>query len=64
MRHTTSALPRILALIVLGGGFPAHADEFSGRVIAISDGDTLTVLRERTPVKLRLHGIDAVRRVI
>jgi endonuclease YncB( thermonuclease family) len=41
-----------------------HAEEFSGKVVGISDGDTLTVLRERTPVKLRLHGIDAVRRVI
>jgi endonuclease YncB( thermonuclease family) len=59
MRHTTSAPPRFLALIVLGWASLAHADEFSGRVVAISDGDTLTVLRERTPIKLRLHGIDA-----
>jgi endonuclease YncB( thermonuclease family) len=63
MRHTTSP-PRLLALIVLGWASLARADEFSGRVVAISDGDTLTVLRERAPVKLRLHGIDAVRRVI
>jgi micrococcal nuclease len=59
MRRTTSAPLRLLALILLGWASLAHADEFSGQVIAISDGDTLTVLRERTPVKLRLHGIDA-----
>jgi micrococcal nuclease len=64
MRHATSAMPRLFSLIVLGWASLTHADEFSGRVIAISDGDTLTVLQDRTPVKLRLHGIDAVRRVI
>jgi micrococcal nuclease len=32
--------------------------EFSGKVIAIADGDTITVLRDRSPVKIRLHGID------
>lgn len=33
---------------------------FEGKVIAVADGDTLTVLRDgRTPVKIRLHGIDA-----
>ena len=31
---------------------------FTGRVVGVSDGDTLTVLRERTPVKVRLFGID------
>jgi endonuclease YncB( thermonuclease family) len=33
-------------------------------VVGITDGDTITVLRGRTLVKVRLHGIDAVRRVI
>ena len=36
----------------------AEAQEFSGKVIGISDGDTITVLREKTPTKIRLHGID------
>jgi hypothetical protein len=34
------------------------ADEFSGKVIGVHDGDTITVLRDRTPVKIRLFGID------
>ncbi len=34
--------------------------EFSGKVIGISDGDTIRVLRDgRTQVTIRLHGIDA-----
>jgi endonuclease YncB( thermonuclease family) len=36
----------------------AWAEEFSGKVIGITDGDTLRVLREKSPVKIRLHGID------
>src|SRR3954467_14070954 len=48
-----------LVVWVLGVCVPAAwGQEFSGRVIGISDGDTLTVLRDRTPVRVRLHGID------
>jgi len=37
----------------------APAEEFAAEVEGVSDGDTLTVLRDgRTPVKLRLDGID------
>ncbi|OGT84318.1 MAG: nuclease [Gammaproteobacteria bacterium RIFCSPLOWO2_02_FULL_61_13] len=38
--------------------FPAWAD-FTGRVVAVADGDTITVLREREQVKVRLVEIDA-----
>lgn len=34
------------------------AATWSGKVIGISDGDTITVLRNRVPVKIRLYGID------
>lgn len=37
---------------------PAHAD-FTGRVVAVADGDTLTVLRDREQLKVRLVEIDA-----
>lgn len=30
----------------------------TGQVVGISDGDTLTVLVDKKPVKVRLHGID------
>ena len=32
---------------------------FTGKVIAVADGDTLTVLHDKTPMKIRLHGVDA-----
>lgn len=34
------------------------AAEFSGKVVGLSDGDTLTVLAGKTQVKVRLAGID------
>ena len=34
------------------------AEEFAGKVVGVSDGDTITVLQNRTPIKVRLHGID------
>jgi endonuclease YncB( thermonuclease family) len=37
----------------------ADAEEFSGKVIAVIDGDTLLVLRDGHPVKVRLAEIDA-----
>ena len=36
----------------------AHAD-FTGQVVSVADGDTITVLRDRTQVKVRLLEIDA-----
>jgi len=32
---------------------------FQGQVISVADGDTLTVLRDHTQYRIRLHGIDA-----
>jgi len=36
----------------------AAAEQFTGKVVGISDGDTLSVLREGKAVKVRLHGVD------
>lgn len=38
---------------------PATIEEFSGKVVALSDGDTITVLKDRKQIKVRLEGIDA-----
>jgi endonuclease YncB( thermonuclease family) len=50
----------LVALVLL---FPARdaipaTDDFTGKVVGVSDGDTITVLVDRTPVKIRLFGID------
>jgi hypothetical protein len=40
-------------------GMPAMAETLTGRVVGVQDGDTLTLLVGRQPVKVRLAGIDA-----
>jgi endonuclease YncB( thermonuclease family) len=46
----------LTAAVAVGSLF---AEEFVGKVVAITDGDTLKVLRAGTEVRVRLHGIDA-----
>lgn len=41
---------------------PALVCAWTGEVVGISDGDTITVLRDRTPFKIRLFGIDCPER--
>ncbi len=53
MRTFLSALFLICACNI------AHAEEFTARVIAVMDGDTVRVLRNGHSVKIRLAGIDA-----
>ncbi len=38
--------------------FPVLALEFTGRVVGVSDGDTITVLHNGKGERIRLHGID------
>jgi micrococcal nuclease len=47
-----------LLLAALGSAALA-GESFQGKVIHVADGDTITVLRDGTPVKVRLHGVDA-----
>ena len=51
----------LLALLMLLVSIPARAvDRFAGRVVHVSDGDTVIVLTaERQEVKVRLHGVDS-----
>jgi endonuclease YncB( thermonuclease family) len=52
----------VLAFLLLLA-VPAWAETLTGRVIAIADGDALTLLTpDRRQVKIRLHGIDTPER--
>ncbi|MGE3537305.1 MAG: thermonuclease family protein [Candidatus Tectimicrobiota bacterium] len=48
--------------LCLAPGGVGAAEQCTGLVVGISDGDTLSVLRDGTAVKVRLHGVDTVRR--
>ncbi len=37
----------------------ASAESLTGKVVSVADGDTVTVLAGQTPIKVRLHGVDA-----
>ena len=50
--------PAAATLLLIGLTSNAYAD-FTGRVVNVADGDTITVLRDRTQVKVRLLEIDA-----
>lgn len=41
---------------------PAFGEVSSGRVIKVLDGDTIEVLRDREPFRIRLYGIDCPER--
>ena len=50
--------PVAATLLLIGVTSNAYAD-FTGKVVNVADGDTITVLRDRTQVKVRLLEIDA-----
>jgi micrococcal nuclease len=39
-----------------------HAQTITGKVVGVADGDTITVLQDRTQFKIRLYGIDTPER--
>jgi micrococcal nuclease len=51
-----AAVPLVLWLVFVP--LLAAAEPFTGKVVGISDGDTISVLREGKAVKVRLHGVD------
>jgi len=61
----SAAISRVLALglplaaFIVSIGNLAAAEKIIGRVVAIQDGDTLTVLVDRRQLKVRLANIDA-----
>jgi endonuclease YncB( thermonuclease family) len=50
----------LIAILGLLLGIAVEAAQFSGKVVGVSDGDTITVLTaEKQSIKVRLYGIDA-----
>jgi endonuclease YncB( thermonuclease family) len=49
-----------MALLAVGHG--AALADFTGRVVRIVDADTLDVLANQTPIRVRLDSIDAPER--
>jgi endonuclease YncB( thermonuclease family) len=52
----------IAVTLLVAAPFAAHAETLTGKVVAIADGDTITVLVDREQVKVRLAEIDAPER--
>ena len=60
MRSRSSELWRLLGLsLLLAVALVAHAlADFSGQVVGITDGDTISVMHDGEAEKIRLNGID------
>ncbi len=52
----TATLPLFFSFALLTS--QTLAADFSGRVVGVSDGDTITVLHNGKGERIRLHGID------
>jgi micrococcal nuclease len=52
----------VLFLVVLTVAPSAALADFTGRVVKVIDGDTLTVLVNKKQIRVRLDGIDAPER--
>jgi endonuclease YncB( thermonuclease family) len=55
MKRSVSIIWLALILLLV---LPCPAGAWSGKVVGVADGDTITVLRDRQPQKIRLYGID------
>jgi micrococcal nuclease len=53
---------RFVAALAILLPLPALAEEFTGKVVGITDGDTIKVLRNGEEVKIRIEGIDCPER--
>lgn len=53
----TKSLAQVCALLIVILA-PSHLHAWSGKVVGVSDGDTIKVLRNNQQVRIRLHGID------
>src|SRR5215475_413554 len=59
-RHTRLHMAHsVVWLLLMVVPILGHTEQFTGKVVGISDGDTISVLREGKAVKVRLYGVDA-----
>ena len=58
LRHASTTALLLLAGLILAAP-PKVIEEFTGKVIGVTDGDTIKVLVNRNAVTVRLEGIDA-----
>ena len=62
LNRRSAIYPVAATLLLIGLTSNAHAD-FTGKVVNVADGDTITVLRDQTQVKVRLLEIGESNRV-
>ena len=58
MRRSNGRILLWSAAVVLLLAAPAHAADFSSPVVSVLDGDTIEVLHNQRPERIRLSGID------
>ena len=58
MQRRRPAQGLVLLALVLSSRSAAATEEWQARVIGVADGDTITVLREKVPIKIRLQAVD------
>jgi endonuclease YncB( thermonuclease family) len=54
----TASILFLVCFNIFGLLSQAGAQTITGKVVGVSDGDTITVLQDRTQYKIRLYGID------
>ncbi len=47
-----------IGLLLVSGALAQTFKPFSGKVVGVTDGDTISVMRDEKAAKIRLHGID------
>lgn len=59
MTRTSSLLATVVCIGLLAAAPPKVTETFTAKVIGVSDGDTIKVLRNKEQITIRLEGIDA-----
>ena len=60
MRISLAARQAVIAITLLAATLVGSGQErFTGKVVGITDGDTISVMRDRVAVRVRLDGIDS-----